>query len=290
MKRFFNFAVFFSALSVTVALPSVTSIAEKTFVLEYRIDEGAEFNVILTGKHHNERTVLGNDIVSNSEDLIEYAFKVKSVDEDGMRLEFEYRNRTHQTDDPQFPAGPDFSGLIGKKAEFTLSKTGETSGFSGFEDFPAILIPDEGKSLVAAQYTNEFRHLFPRLPEKPVAIGESWSDVDEFDEAAGDGTVPLTISYTYTLLEETRKDGHDCLKIRGDYVVDLQGPLSTGGLELGLTLNGTGTETVFFALEKGMFLSQESRSQVEGTADNEDLGISFDMSHEYEYNTTAVLK
>jgi hypothetical protein len=106
-----------------------------------------------------------------------------------------------------------------------------------------------------------------------------------YEEPIGDGTVPVTVRYTYTLVEEVHIDGHDCLKIEGEYTIDIEGATTTGGLDLALELNGSGTEVFYFLLKRGMFLASESRSTTKGSADNEEMGFSAQMDHEIELIT-----
>jgi hypothetical protein len=111
----------------------------------------------------------------------------------------------------------------------------------------------------------------------------------QYNESIGDTTLPLTVNYTYTLIEETKFEGHDCLKIEAEYTIKMSGPLAYGGLDLELNLAGTGTDTVYFAWKKGMFLSAETRANLKGSADNEDMGVAIPMNHDIEMITTVSL-
>ena len=59
--------------------------------------------------------------------------------------------------------------------------------------------------------------------------------------------------------------------------------------DLELNLSGTGTETIYFAWRKGMFLRAESNANIKGSADNEEMGVSIPMDHEIETITTVNL-
>ena len=68
------------------------------------------------------------------------------------------------------------------------------------------------------------------------------------------------------------------------------GTVPAGGLDLTFNLEGTGTETVFFAFERGMVLSIESVSLLEGAASNTDMGISFPMKHDFNNRLDVVFE
>jgi hypothetical protein len=263
--------------------------AAKRYTLAYKMDKGAKFAVRVARKHRNHRIFMGNELTTNTEDLKEYAFTVKSSGEDGLKLELEYTGREHETDDTLAVMSPDFSELVGRRVQVLLSPAGVLSDFKGFDDLPEIAVPDQGEPIGELQYVNDAISLFPRLSKEPVALDGSWSDVVQYEEAVGDTTLPLTVNYTYTLIEETRFDGHDCLKIEGKYTFDMSGPLAAGGLDLELNVAGAGTDIIYFAWKKGMFLSSESRATMKGSADNEDMGVAIPMDHDFETITTVSL-
>jgi hypothetical protein len=273
----------------TIGIPAGRFEAARRYTLAYKMNKGATFAVQVARKHRNHRNFMGNDLITNSEELREYGFTVKSSSDAGLRLELECTQREYKTDDTQALMSPDFSGLIGRKVNVNLSPTGELSDFKGFDDLPEIAIPGSDERLGEQGYVNEVIALFLRLSKTPVAPGGSWSDVVQYNESVGDTTLPLTVNYTYTLIEETRYDGHDCLKIEGEYTINMSGPLTFGGLDLALSLTGMGTDTIYFAWKKGMFLSVETHAVMKGSADNEEMGVFIPMDHNIETTTTVRL-
>jgi len=280
---------FVGIVIIAVAVPTGRFEAAKKYTLAYQMDKGASFTLEVARKHRNQRNVMGNDMVTNSEDLRAYRFKVKSSDKDGMTLAIEYKERTHESDDPQVQTGPDFSELTGKTAGMFLSRLGEPAAFKGFDELPVIPIPEQQDRLDESRYVSEVRDLFPYLPENPVSPGDSWSRTVEHEERAGDAALPVVIEYTYTLIEETKIDGHDCVKIESEYTVKISGAIDAGGLELELNLAGNGEEIIYFAWKKGMLLSADSQSVIEGSADNEAMGMSIQMKHDIETLTKVGL-
>ncbi|MDH3216020.1 MAG: hypothetical protein OEN01_06970 [Candidatus Krumholzibacteria bacterium] len=272
-----------------IGIPAGRFEAAKQYTLAYKMNKAATFAVQVARKHRNHRNFMGNDLITNSEGQREYGFTVKSSNDDGLRLELECTKREYKTDDTQALMSPDFSELIGRKVNVSLSSTGELSDFKGFDDLPEIAIPGSDERLGEQGYVNEVIALFLRLPKTPVAPGGSWSDVVQYNESVGDTTLPLTVNYTYTLMEETRYDGHDCVKIKGEYTINMSGSLAFGGLDLALNLTGMGTDTIYFAWKKGMFLSAETHAVLKGSADNEDMGVAIPMNHDIKTITSVRL-
>jgi hypothetical protein len=177
-----------------MVVPNSRFQAAQPYTLVYKMDEGTTtFTVEMARKHRNQRNIMGNDLITNSKDLTVYGFAVNSSGENGLKLELEYVERTHETDDSQILTGPDFSNLIGKKVKMVLSPTGELSGFAGFEDLPEIVIPGQDASLGELQYTNELRGLFPRLPE-------SAGGLDLVLDLGGSGTETLYFAWKKGML------------------------------------------------------------------------------------------
>ena len=58
--------------------------------------------------------------------------------------------------------------------------------------------------------------------------------------------------------------------------------INAAGLDLTIKLDGTGTEEVCFDLFRKMFHWKKSTSNFEGSAFNEDMGISAPMRHDFE--------
>jgi hypothetical protein len=170
-----------------------------------------------------------------------------------------------------------------------MSSRGEPSGFTGFEKLPVIRIADQEASLGEAQYVNEIRQIFPILPDRPVSIGETWSYAHVTDEPAEGGQIKITVDSNYTLLEETEKDGVDCMKINAKYTLNVEGKVSSGGMDFTVKGSGEGNDTIYFVQQERMFLNSEGVLVIEAIAENSDLGISVPVKHEYKTVVDVIL-
>ena len=69
---------------------------------------------------------------------------------------------------------------------------------------------------------------------------------------------------TVKIIEETKKDGFDCLKIEETTIQKMTGEFEQNGMPLSLERETKGTEIIYFAYKKGMFLHRENKSNAEG--------------------------
>jgi hypothetical protein len=255
--------------------------------LEYKTGKKDGFKVDVVKVHRNERNIMGTEIVTVSTDKYGYGFTALSSDEEGVRFEVEYLERTHETDDTQFLQGPDFSELIGKKVRFHLSSTGETSGYEGFDELPRIRIADEQKELNEQLYIIDIREFFPGLPEEEVGIGDSWTVSRQYEEPVGESHLTVKIEFRYAVIGRKKIEGYECLMIEGTSHVLVSGDPTLGGVDLVVKMEGDGTESFAFAYTRGMFLNSSSNLKVVGTAENEEVGMTLRFNHDYDVQMTT---
>jgi len=247
--------------------------AEKGFVLTYHVDPGTKFTITSTGTTEMVSDQMGNEVVVLIDGGGEDAYEViTGGNETGMTLEMEYKARSQNLDSPQGSASTDFSEVLGKIVKYTVSPVGKVDGLEGFDELPEIMSASQEK------ITKEIWELgakasFPMLPEKAVKFGDTWTDSDEQDLPASGGTLKIISSSTYTLVEEAVKDGFDCVKIEVANTVTMNGTMEQQGMPLKITRETKGTETIYFAYKKGMYLSRETGSKAEGIVTVESMGI-----------------
>jgi hypothetical protein len=184
----------------------------------------------------------------------------------------EYREQSQNVDSPQGSDSTDFTRLIGEKVKFVLLQNGRVEGFEGFDALPEIST-STGEVLTAETYKLGVHAAFPLLPDNPVKIGDSWSDIQDIDIPSGDNILLSENNFTYTLIEETVKDGFECLKIAVKGVVKLSGDFEQGGTPLYIERETKSSGTLYFAHKKGMFLSIETESTGEGVINVPSAGI-----------------
>jgi hypothetical protein len=247
--------------------------SEKTYDLKYSLAKGTKFIISSSGTAEVETDQMGNIMLAEISGGGDDIFVVLSSDkEKGMTLEYEYGERSETTDSDMGSAETDFSELIGKKVKFVLSPIGKVDGFEGFDLLPEIST-SSGDTMTQDNYELGAKGSFPLLPEKPVKIGDTWSDIQDIDIPTGGYMLKSKINFTYTLLEEVEKDGFDCLKISVAGVTNMSGEFEQAGTPLSIERETKSTGTLYFAYKKGMFIFNESESNAEGIITVESMDV-----------------
>jgi hypothetical protein len=278
-----------SAAGLIAGLLNAANAGERKYKLEYKLKKGTEFELTNTTENKSMREMMGNEIKATTTDVIVYGAKVTQAKGGIATVEVTYKDRTHETDDPQVQLEADFSSLLGKTAKFAMTLRGELSEFTGFDALPELEISG-GQAHEENQYINELKELFIQLPKDKIAAGETWSYTEEFDEPVSGGEVKVVVDYTYTLAEVAEKDGHKCLKLTGEHTTKVTGAGMEQGMEYVIKLEGKESETAWFAFKKGMLLETETVSFLEGSVVAEDVGFEMPMRHDYTSKRTFVLK
>jgi len=222
---------------------------------------------------------MGNEIITNATDKFEYKFTVIEDVEKGMVIEVEYDSVYHLSDDLQY-IEPDFSQLIGEKAEFHLSSLGRLSDFEDFDDLPVLRSPTLG-TINEEKYLIHLRIQFPILPEKHVKLGDKWIAERYFEEHDQNALFKVNINYNYTLVEETRLEGTLCLKIKSEYIFDIKGKGEMQGMPFDGNLSGTGEETIYFDYVNGFLLQVDGMSKIKGEMEFKEDEFSIPMHQEF---------
>lgn len=258
--------------------------------LRYDLKKGFAFGLTTISNRQHETDYMGNLSVSTVQDTIAYDVRVLKANEKGVLLDFVYIKRAQGIESPQEPAEPDYGALIGQRVGAWLSPGGELFDFAGFDRLPPAPIPGRQDLAGENQYINELRDVFPCLPVGPVDQGEVWTCTRTYEEFVGDGSVTVTLDYAYRVEGERELNGAECYLLKGSYDIGVRGRAATGGLPLVMELTGHGDEIIHLTKEERMLLLRESRSEVMGSAVNEEMGVIIPMVHRTEMVTTVSLE
>jgi len=259
-----------------VILVSVSSAQE--YNLKYNLAKGTKFSLKASSNSDQIQEAMGNEnsitAVSSSESNCTV---ITTDDNTGFTLEYEYVKRTNEREGPMGGASDDYSELSGKKVKFVLSPNGQVSNFEGFENLP-VIERDNGEKIDKDRYIAGVKNIFPKLPEKTVKIGDTWTDTSEDITPMGGGSLKATTNYTYKLLEAAQKDGKECLKIERKYTRTTAGDIEQQGMSITMSLKADGTDIIYFDHKNGVLLNIDMSSSSEGEADITDQGIVVNIS------------
>ncbi|MCP4664494.1 MAG: serine hydrolase [bacterium] len=234
----------------------------------YQPAAGRRFELVATRTGSRRQSFLGQEGGGDWQERIEYLLEVGSAAAEGLALTMEFGGGSHEGE----AGSAELSALSGRRVDMTLSPTGELSQFKRFAALPRIAIPGRAQPLDRERYINMVRQLFPRLPDRRVELGDSWTAHEVFAQSGPGGSLEMTVDSTYTLMEKTLRDGIDCLEIDVRSVTTVRGETNLGGLVADVYGIGTGTGSVAFLPAWGMFLERASSVRLKGRLANDELG------------------
>lgn len=251
------------------------------YMLKYDRRKDSAFKILDAHRYIVTRTPEGGEIRTDASYRARYNVEVHNAGSWGMRLDIVYNNWTMQIEDDELMRQPGFQFLPGKKVFVDVSPEGEVSEMTGFDKLPEIDLGPGADPIGEARFKNEIRDLFPGLPGKAVRQGDSYMVTREFTEPIYDGEILFTARYTYTVGEETRESGRECVQIEGTYRIEGTGTAVRDGSEFAIALEGEGSQTVYFSDDLGMFVRLNEESRIYGNArDGAGRVVGLEQKHE----------
>ncbi len=147
--------------------------------------------------------------------------------------------------------------LMGKKFHFTLSKSGQVSGFTPLDSSDAGMLKGIQNQLGK----------YPLLSDSLVGIGSKWtkSATDTIDQPQMGGRLVTNTKEEYTLAGKEQKNGVACYKLTSVGTVSITGSGSTQGVELKYDGSGKTAGTHFLDPKRGILVASESNVDLDMT-------------------------
>lgn len=237
---------------------------EKTgFILNYRLNPDQVWKYQVNSTENTNMEQMGRTIDVESNKLLEYMVRGNGLDEQKNFVStVTIDTLSVVTKGMGSERSVDLSPLIGKSFGLTFSPKGDELEFSGVD----TLVVDFGMMQGGKQNAkNFFRTIFPDLPEKPVKIGETWTDKDTLTMDQSGMKMNVNSDGKHTLEGLETIDGIECLKISSKTTGVMDGAGQTMGMDMNFEGDLEGKSTWYFAYKKGTFVKVEEEGFMEGT-------------------------
>jgi len=161
---------------------------------------------------------------------------------------------------PQGEISPDLTAVQGKGFDMTLSGQGSKVDVSGAETIEYEITPGEKRNVAMS-----FKFLFPKLPEKSVKIGDTWSMTDTISEKYDNNEVNMIVRNDYTYVGTETINGYQCARIESVVTGTRTGKAIQKGIEILSDGAMQGNGTYYFAKKEGRLVKDVTSVNVDAT-------------------------
>jgi hypothetical protein len=165
--------------------------------------------------------------------------------------------------------GKIMGALVKKPMQITLDEFGKVKTVSGYKemitslkDSLSTMTPGKDDALDnlmdEAQIRQVFQQTFGTFPQKPVSIGEKWSN--EFSQ--NQSGMPMKFSNTYKLVDVLAKENEAIIDITSTITTGDNSEITKNGMSVKMDMNGTQTGKMTVDLGTGMVKSGKINQEI----------------------------
>ena len=249
--------LFNSIITLSLLLLFITSLsAQDTYKLEYKFEKGRTYRYQDVAKTDMTQEMMGKEMKIKSEINTVIRLLVEEVTKNGNEvLLISADSMKVFSSTPMGDTTMVLSDLIGKRTRVILSKLGNVENR---EIVDSVKIT--GRAAGAAQRESI---QFPKLSDKVVKIGDTWTATTEDTVNQMGGKIAVTGNYEYTLLGQGKKDDRDCLRITFTGKTTTEGKATMQGMEFFIDGSGKTNGTIYFDPKAGLVVYEETNSDSE---------------------------
>ena len=241
---------FFITLAVLSLLLLSTATAQDA---AYRFKPGRQYNYLLEEASTSIQEIQGRVMTSSSEKTLSLTLEVNKVLDDGnMDMTMTANSALIINESPQ---GTQTSGekLAGNSVDFTLSDDGEVVAVDTAK-LEQQDLDELGQSLLIS-FANS---VFPRLKAENLEVGGSWERVESDTTFRGGGEIFKETESEYTVDRKEELNGFDCLVIKVEANVDIEGSMVQGGQDIQIIGGMEAEGEIYYAPEEGILVKFET--------------------------------
>lgn len=274
MRRFFGFPIggiililIASVLGCAGKKPPVWGDGENGYRLSFRPNVGDSYlyNRTMDGTTTMER--MGQSFSTTNSSKFVFQLQTEKVD---SLINFIMRVDTigYSLGGSQGDQAMDFGDIKGKKARVTITPQGEKREIVPIDSLPT---PKMGGQSMEGDAKGWLSISFFKVPDKPMKIGDSWTEAKLDTTTRVDTTRQSSQTYIrdskskYTVLGEETKMGLTCLHIQVETTYSSQSSGKMRDTEISSEGEGETNSQVWFAYQEGILVEFATRDFYEGT-------------------------
>jgi hypothetical protein len=244
----------FIAFLAATLLCSFSLSGQEKVKLEYKLEKGKEYRYKSVNAYESVQEMMGNEMKVNGEGRTVTLYQPEETNNEGVITCI-----IKQEDSEVHSVGMGMdttmkvTDAIGKRFRVQIGKNGDILKEEAL---------DTGKVRGKALTMKLLGHLSLRkLPESPVSKGEKWTKNKVDTTSMGeDGQTITTASTEYVFEGIELKNGHNCARISFKGTFELTGKIKQMGMDLFTEGNGETNGSFWVDVEKGVFISEESKT------------------------------
>ena len=236
--------------------------SKKGTTLRYSFPENQTLKYKTGADIKQELDIFGQEMIIDIGQYIGYSTTLNAKSKDQNQIHVYIDSMDLSISSPQGDINPDMTSVNGKGFDMTLSSLG-----AGLDVSEAELIQYEATPGVKRNVAITFKFLFPRLPEKSLKIGDTWSMTDTIAEKYENEEVTMIIEGEYVFSGFETINGFECARISSIISGSRFGKANQQGVDMESDGTMTGSGTYFFAFKDGFLVKDVSSISVDGTLD-----------------------
>ncbi len=245
-------------LSFGFVIPGNNSVQEGPIKMEYKMKAGDSIAYtgsikVLQETDHPSAGLITTEINSESNILLKFAERTNN----NMITELSFISLDYSIEASLGGSPPtDTEGVLNKPLILKTGLRGEKPELTNIKELPSVI---DGGAPAATGLSG----LVVEIAEKSLSVGDTWVVDTEQTIELPEGELKTTSSTKYTFSGFDKKLDYNCIKITGITESTVEGAVTQGGTDIEISTKGTGTSTLFFAIEEGIFVDMSGKSSGE---------------------------
>ena len=227
--------------------------------LTYNYPAGTGVNYMVSTVMAQVMDIQGQTMQNDVNSAFGFSVRGAGNQDANLKLEIVIDTLGQTTMSPMGGSGGAVSDVKGKSCFVVVSPDGKMIDLTGAEEFKYV-VDGTGESNLGQALAD----FFPRLPDKPVKAGDTWTVQDSVMSKSPSSSMKIVFKSEYRLESIENTDGVEIAKISINNEGKIAQSISAQGMDLYLSGPFTSTSDFTFAVKEGYFQQQTINMKMTG--------------------------